>query len=163
MKYKKKKYFKQNLDLKTIYLSTNFIFFFQLKPINITNWVSLKKLAFKHNLKLKIYSVKFLKKNNFFVLKSKLITKLYSSKILLIYRQNYISNIDYTQLLSNFLYFENLNFLICIYVLFEKKIFLANDFKKLIKLCLKNAKLILINILLIKALSFLKLLECKLN
>ena len=159
MKYKKKKYFKQNLDLKKFTANIDFFLVFQLKVVNVSSLVSLKKALSKHDLKFKSYSTNLFKKNHVFNSKSKVIENLYTGKILIVYfkKKLPLSNLGDLKLEKLISTFENCSFLILLHVFFAKSFFAPGKFKKLLSLCLINSKLELTQLILIKYINFLKL------
>lgn len=163
MKYKKKKYFKQNVDLKNLILNVDFFLVFQLKAVNVPNWVLLKKMLAKHDLKFKIYSTNFLKKNHIFNIKSKLVENLYIGKILIVYfkTKSLSSNLDYLILERLISIFENHCFLTFLHVFFAKSFFAPDKFKNLLNIGLVNSKVELAYLILLKYIHFLKLFNTK--
>ena len=162
MKYKKKKYFKQTLDLQKLAINSNFFWVFQLKAVNVSNWVLLKKTLSKHDLKLKIYSTKLLKKNYFFTVKSKFLKNVYASKVLIVYfKKKLLLNTNYLKLEKLLFLLYNNTFLVAIYVFFIKSFLPPKKFKYLLSLCLKDSKVEFIYLILHKHLFFLKLFNKK--
>lgn len=146
MNYKQKKHFRQNLDFDTATFKTHFFLIFQLKNIDVLKWIFLKKSLLKYNLKSKIFSIKSFQKNNFFVLKSDLIKNMYNGQILIIYPKD---NLLCFFLIKKILFFlKDVNFLIFIHIFFDKKFFSFKRFETLIKICLKNSRIELIQVML---------------
>lgn len=146
MNYKQKKHLRQNLDFNNAISKTEIFFIFQLKPINILNWLLLKKILLQYELKSKFFSIKSFKKDNVFNVKSKLIKNIYKGKMLVVYAKN--KNVSYLTLSKIISFFENTSFFIFLHLAFNKNFFSLTSLKNLIKICSKNAKLELIYLLL---------------
>jgi hypothetical protein len=146
MNYKQKKHFRQNLDFDTATSNTHFFLIFQLKNIDVLKWIFLKKSLLKYNLKSKIFSIKSFQKNNFFVLKSDIIKNMYNGQILIIYPKD--NSLCFFLIKKILFFFKDVNFLIFIHIVFDKKFFSFKRFETLIKTCLKNSKIELIQVML---------------
>nr|YP_009476613.1 hypothetical protein CplaMt_p027 [Chroomonas placoidea]AVM81106.1 hypothetical protein CplaMt_p027 [Chroomonas placoidea] len=136
---------------------------FQLKAVSVSDWIFFKKTVSKHDLKLKIYSTKLLKKNHFFNVKSKLIKNLYTGKILIVYpkKELWLSNLNYLTLEKFVSTFETSSFLVFLHVFFMKKFFSVEKFKTLLKMCSIDSKIELIALIQSKYTQFVRLFNAK--
>lgn len=131
MSYKKKKYLRQDLELASLLQDTlnNNCFFiiFQLKSVDILDWVLLQQRLSSNYVKSNVWSVKLLKQKKLSFFKLSSVINIYTSHILIIHQKDE-SFITFHTLKDLIFDLKSTPFLILLYVLFDKTLFSARRF-----------------------------------
>lgn len=137
MSYKKKKYLRQDLELTSLLQDTlnNNCFFivFQLKSVNILDWILFQQRLSSNYVKSNIWSVKLLEQKNLSFFKFGSVMNIYTSHTLIIYQKN-DSCMTFHTLKDLIFSLESTPFLVFLYVLFDKTLFSARRFHKFVAL-----------------------------
>lgn len=134
MDYKRKKYLRQKLHIENIKLFYKFFIITQLQSANTIQWSFVSNELLKYNFKIKTFSVKLLKKSNFFLpdnlAQSCLMQNqnIYNGKIAIIYPAK-MNKHDIKQAL---IFLESTSLFIPLFAFFDNRFLVPSQLKKVI-------------------------------